>query len=93
MPYFVYITTNPNNTVLYTGVTRDLKKRIAQHKLGSFPGFTQRYKAGKLVYYETFDGVKEAITREKQIKGGSRQKKFALIIGKNRGWVDLSDRI
>ncbi len=93
MPYFVYITTNPNNTVLYTGVTRDLKKRISQHKLGTAQGFTKRYKADKLVYYETFDSVKEAIAREKQIKGGSRQKKMALINGMNRGWVDLSDRI
>ena len=90
MPYYVYITTSRNHTVLYTGVTSDLKKRIAEHKLKLKSVFTKKYHADKLVFYETFGDVEAAIAREKQIKGGSRQKKIDLIRGMNRKWEDLN---
>ncbi len=90
MPYFVYITSNTNRTVLYTGVTNDLVKRIAQHKLKLAEGFTKRYKAERLVYFEVFEDAITAIAREKQIKGGSRQKKIDLVRNVNRKWEDLS---
>ena len=93
MPYYVYITTTSNNTALYTGVTNDVKKRIAEHKLKLKGGFTKRYGVDKLVYYESFEDIKEAIAREKQIKGGSRQKKVDLIRNVNRKWKDLSQDI
>ena len=88
---FVYILTNTNNTVLYTGVTSNLIQRIQQHKTGSFKdSFTSRYNATKLVYYEHFDTITEAIQREKQIKAGSRQKKLDLINRFNPEWKELS---
>jgi putative endonuclease len=90
MSFCVYITTTKNNTVLYTGVTRDLKKRIAQHKLKIGSAFTKRYHVDKLVYYEAFVDAKSAIAREKQIKAGPRQKKIDLIRGMNKLWVDLA---
>ena len=93
MPYFVYITTTSNNTVLYTGVTNDLKKRIAEHKLKLKAGFTKKYHVDKLVFYETFEKIEAAIAREKQIKGGSRQKKIDLIRGMNRMWEDLAEKL
>jgi len=93
MPYFVYITTTSNNTVLYTGVTNDLKKRIAEHKLKLKAGFTKKYHVDKLVFYETFEKIEAAIAREKQIKGGSRQKKIDLIRGMNRLWEDLAEKL
>jgi putative endonuclease len=74
MPYFVYIASSQSNTALYTGVTNDLKKRIAQHKLKLVDGFTKRYNVNKLVYYEMYEDAETAIVREKKIKGGSRQK-------------------
>ena len=91
--YYVYIITNKNNTVLYTGVTRDLKKRIFEHKEKLVAGFTKRYNIIKLVYYETFDDVQTAISREKQIKDGSRQKKIDLINSLNNQWRDLYDEL
>jgi putative endonuclease len=81
--------TNKNNTVLYTGVTNSLKKRVYRHKLKSVPGFTAKYNIHKLVYYEIFDGIYSAITREKQIKSGSRKKKINLINTMNPTWKDL----
>lgn len=93
MLYCVYITTTRNNTALYTGVTGDLKKRIAEHKLKLKEGFTKKYRADKLVYYEGFEDIKAAITREKQIKGGSRQKKIDLIRGINPKWKDLTSEL
>ena len=87
--YYVYILTNQYNTVLYTGVTNDLKRRIWQHKERSGEGFTKRYNINKLVYYEMFNDVRDALAREKQIKAGSRQKKIDLIHGMNREWHDL----
>ena len=81
--------TNKNNTVLYTGVTRDIKKRVYEHKEKLAEAFTKRYNIIKLVYYEVFDDSENAISREKQIKGGSRQKKIDLIESINRKWEDL----
>ena len=89
--YYVYIMTNKHNTVLYTGVTNDLKKRTWQHKEKLVEGFTQRYNVTKLVYYEVVEDVRAAIAREKQIKGGSRQKKLDLINSMNSDWRDLYD--
>ncbi len=86
----VYILTNNYNTVLYTGVTSDLKKRIWQHKNKEFKSsFTANYNCDKLVWYENFLRVEEAIAREKQIKGGSRKAKEKLILSINPEWKDL----
>ncbi len=87
--YYVYIMTNKHNTVLYTGVTNDLWRRVYDHKSKLLPGFTSRYNANKLVYYETFSDINYAIAREKQIKAGSRQKKIDLINSVNVQWNDL----
>jgi putative endonuclease len=87
--YYVYIITTIRNTVLYTGVTNDLNRRIAEHKEGKISGFTQRYNVNKLVYYEIFDSIDMAIAREKQIKGFSRAKKIKLIENFNTEWVEL----
>ncbi len=87
----IYILTNKNNTVLYTGVTSDLRKRLYEHKNKIHPsGFTARYNVSKLVYFEVFSSIEEAIAREKQIKGGSRKKKNQLIDSLNPDWKDLS---
>jgi len=85
--------TNKNNTVLYTGVTNDLLRRIAEHKAGKGGLFTSKYKIIKLVYYECGDDVNAAIDREKQIKGGSRQNKIDLINSMNPAWKDLYDAL
>ena len=85
----IYILTNKNNGVLYTGVTSNLFKRVSQHKNKLMSGFTSKYNVTKLVYCEEFETMPEAITREKQIKGGSRQKKLDLINSKNPEWKDL----
>ena len=77
--YYVYILTNVNHTVLYTGVTNDLERRCFEHKQKKIKGFTQKYNVDKLIYYEKFDFVGLAIAREKQIKGYSRAKKLKLI--------------
>jgi len=90
---YIYILTNKNNKVLYIGVTSDLVKRIYQHKNKVIEGFSKRYKTDKSVYYEIFDDIEEAIKREKQLKGGSRQKKVDLIGGMNPDWADLYDSI
>ncbi len=87
--YYVYILTNKMNTVLYTGVTNDLDRRLQEHRSAANHGFTNRYQVHKLVYYEEFDDVVLAIAREKQIKGGSRQKKIDVINGMNPKWVEL----
>jgi putative endonuclease len=86
---YVYIMTNKNNTVLYTGVTSDLGKRVWQHKEKLVEGFTKRYNIVKLVYYEVCPDVVSAIAREKQIKGGSRQNKVNLVNSRNPEWRDL----
>ena len=91
--YYVYIMTNKGHTVLYTGVTNDLKKRIYQHKEKLVDGFTKKYNVNKLIYYEVFDDIYNAIIREKQIKGGSRKKKLDLINNMNKEWIDLYEKI
>ena len=87
--FYVYIMTNDNNTVLYTGVTGNLPGRIYEHKGRLVKEFTRRYKIHKLVYYELCGSAYTAISREKQIKGGSRAKKIALINSINPEWDDL----
>ena len=91
--YYVYILTNQERTVLYTGVTNDLVRRVYQHKSKAAPGFTARYNAHQLVYYETFDDVLEAIAFEKRIKAGPRRKKMELVDSKNPRWRDLYPEI
>jgi putative endonuclease len=88
---FVYILTTARNTVLYTGVTSDLKGRIHKHQTNFYQGsFTKRYNVKKLVYFEKFGSIVEAIAREKQIKAGSRKKKEDLINSLNPEWKDLT---
>ncbi len=87
--YFVYILSNRNNTTLYTGVTNDLYRRVKQHKSGKGSKFTSKYNLTKLVYYEVFENIYNALNSEKQIKGGSRQKKIDLINEDNPAWIDL----
>ena len=88
--YHIYFVTNKNHTVIYTGVTSALRKRIWEHKNKMYPhSFTARYNLDELVYYEAFFDIGEAIAREKQIKGGSRQKKIDLINSFNPEWKDL----
>ena len=91
--YYVHIMTNPTRTVLYTGVTNGLRKRIFQHKEKLIPGFAGKYNVNKLVFYEVTPDVRSAIEREKQIKGGSRAKKIALVEQMNPEWIDLNDNL
>ena len=91
--YFVYLLTNKNNTVIYTGVTNDLKRRVYEHKEKLIDGFTKKYNMNKLVYFETTNDINSAIKREKQIKAGSRQKKTDLINSINKEWKDLYNEI
>jgi putative endonuclease len=88
--YYVYIMTNKTRT-LYTGVTGNLERRVLQHKRKMLPGFTHAYHIDRLVYFETFSDVRDAIRREKQIKGWLRARKVALIIAANPAWRDLSE--
>lgn len=85
--------TNKNNTVLYTGVTSDLNKRVYEHKNKLLEGFTKRYSIDKLVFYEVYDDINNAIAREKQMKSGTRAKKIKLIEEMNSGWKDLLGEI
>lgn len=85
--------TNYTNTTLYVGVTNNLIRRVYEHKNKLVEGFTKKYNLSKLVYYEIFEDIAQAITREKQIKGGSRKKKEELINLMNEKWIDLYDKI
>ena len=87
---FVYIVTNKHNSVIYTGVSSNLYRRIYQHKNELVDGFTKKYKCDKLVWYEYGDSIEFAIGREKQIKAGSRKRKIALIEQMNPNWLDLA---
>ncbi len=89
MKYYVYILTNKTKTVLYTGVTNNLQRRIYEHKNKLIDGFTKRYNVDRLVYYEMTSDVKSAIKREKQIKNLLRRKKEELINTFNPDWDDL----
>jgi putative endonuclease len=87
--YHVYLLTNYTNSVIYTGVTSELKARITKHRNKEFGGFTATYSVWKLVYYEDYGDIRDAISREKQIKAGPRRKKVALIEAANPTWRDL----
>ena len=91
--YHVYIMTNPKNTVLYTGITINLTRRVYEHKNKMVDGFTKKYNITKLVYFEESLGAYSAIAREKQIKAGSRKKKVDLINSMNPEWNDLSEEL
>ena len=94
MLYYVYILSNRTNTTIYTGVTRDLVRRIYEHKHELDPdSFTAKYHVHKLVYYEATNDVESAITREKQIKSWNRKRKNALIAEANPQWEDLYETI
>jgi len=90
---YVYILFSQRNGTLYTGVTSDLAKRVYEHKQKFVQGFTKKYSVDKLGYYEIFDDIVYAIEREKQIKGGSRKDKLALIEKENPNWTDLYNEI
>jgi putative endonuclease len=89
--YYVYIMTSTRNTVLYTGVTNNLPRRVWQHRHGHTGEFTTRYRCSKLVFYEVYRDSYNAITREKQIKAGSRYSKIELVERMNPEWRDLCD--
>jgi len=89
----VYILANKRNGTLYTGVSSNLQQRIYQHKQHQVDGFTKKYKITQLVWYECTEDMRSVITREKQIKAGSRQKKIALIEAMNPEWRDLYEHI
>ncbi|MDO8443897.1 MAG: GIY-YIG nuclease family protein [bacterium] len=89
--FYVYILTNVSNNVLYTGVTNNLRRRMYEHKNKLIPGFTSKYNLRKLVYFESFGSINDAIQNEKRIKGWLRSKKVALIDHLNPHWEDLSE--
>ncbi len=89
--YYTYMMTNHTNTVLYTGVTNDLARRVQEHKSGLIPGFTQKYNCKKLVYFESFSDIDQAIRREKLLKEYRREKKNQLVESINPNWNDLSE--
>jgi putative endonuclease len=89
----VYVMASRRNGTLYTGVTSNLPQRAWLHRTGVLPGFTRRYGCKILVWYEAHETMLDAIAREKQIKGGSRKKKLALIESLNPTWRDLYDEI
>ena len=91
--YYVYILFNKRNGTLYAGVTSDIVKRIWEHKNKLYKGFTEKYDVDKLGYYEIFQDINAAITREKQIKGGSRKNKIDMILSQNLDWKDLYNEI
>lgn len=90
---YVYLLSNRSNTVIYTGVTSNLQRRVYEHRQGLVRGFTNKYNVDKLVYYEVFDSIEDAIVREKQIKGGSRKRKIDLINNFNPEFKDLYDEL
>jgi putative endonuclease len=93
-PGFIYIITNHANTTLYIGVTSNLPNRIIEHREKRFQNsFSARYNLNKLVYYEQFQMIGDAIAREKQLKGGSRNAKIELIEKMNPNWDDLFEDI
>ena len=87
--YYIYILASRSRN-LYTGVTNNLERRVAQHRFGLIPGFTKRYGVDILVWYETYNDIQDAIAREKQIKGWNRAWKIRMIEKVNSGWNDLS---
>ena len=91
--FYVYILANKRNGTLYVGITNNLIRRISEHKSKLIKGFTSKYNVNKLVYCEVYDDSYNAINREKQIKGGSRNKKIELIEKDNKNWDDLYDKL
>jgi len=91
--YYVYFITNKTDSTIYVGVTNDLVRRIYEHKNKLLEGFSSRYNLCKLVYFEVYDSIEEAIKREKQIKAGSRQIKNELVNKSNLQWRDLYEEI
>ena len=91
--YYIYILTNKYNTTFYIGVTNSISKRLFEHKFGLMEGFTKKYIIKKLVYLEEYNDINQAIAREKQLKGGSRDKKMKLICRMNPDFRDLSEEI
>ena len=89
--YYVYILTNKSNEVLYIGVTNNLSRRMCEHKNEEVEGFTRRYHLHKLVFFEEFSDINDAIACEKRLKRWTRAKKNALIESKNPNWKDLSE--
>ena len=89
--YYVYVMASKSR-VLYIGITNDLWRRVWEHKNDVFPGFTSKYRVHRLVYFETFQYVGNAIAREKRLKGWLREKKVALIRSANPTWEDLSEQ-
>lgn len=89
--YFIYIMANSSNSTIYTGVTNDLESRILQHKLKINGGFTSKYNIEKLVYFEKYHHINDAIEREKQLKNWKRIWKNELIEKDNPEWKDLSE--
>ena len=90
--YYIYLITNWNNKVLYTGVTNNLEKRVYQHNNKLIKGFTEKYNVNKLVYFEQTTDINSAIVREKEIKKWRREKKNKLVESKNKSWDDLSEQ-
>ena len=88
--FYTYILTNKNNTVLYIGCTNNLERRLSEHIMGIGSNFTKKYQLYKLIYYETYSFMADAIAREKQIKGWMRSKKVALIEAINPNWNNLN---
>ncbi len=91
LKYWVYIIASLSGT-LYIGMTNSIERRVAEHKSGEFEGFAHEYGCNRLVYYESFQLVHDAIAREKQLKGWRRSKKIALIESKNPRWEDFAER-
>ncbi len=89
--YYVYILTNKNNSVIYVGITNDLHRRLYEHKTEQIEGFTKKYHLHKLVYFEEYSNVKDAIEREKQLKHWVRNKKNSLIQEQNPNWDDFGE--
>ena len=85
--------TNRSKVVLYIGMTNSLERRVSEHQRGEIKGFTAKYQLDRLVYYESFDDPRDAIAREKEIKGWRRSKKNALVATKNPHWLDLSPQL
>lgn len=91
--YYVYILASRKNGVIYIGMTGDIERRIAEHKIGSVPGFTREYNVKMLVWVEEFKNVDDALYREKQLKNWHRPWKIALIEKTNPEWCDLAEHI
>ena len=88
---YIYFLTNKNNTVLYIGITSNLSKRMYEHKTKAYKSFAAKYQCNKLVYYEEFTNINQAIAREKQLKSANRKRKNELIAINNSEWKDLSE--